>query len=174
MLTEIYLAVITEDPASADTGATVDYFARWMAVGGYVLTGISLFVTMRPKVWRKKSDQAQALRDPVKQIADSLAKAEQSGRAALDLWTTPVSASLTDLRESREELDDSKLRKLLDKLHKEVQDARGLQQPTLESLDNQPEQLSSDQLHQLRMASATASKIKKRINKLTQKGKGAT
>jgi hypothetical protein len=129
---------------------------------------------MRPKVWRKKSEQAQALRDPVQQIADSLAKAEQSGRAALDLWTTPVSASLTDLRKSRNEIDDSKLRKLLDRLHKEVQDARGLQQPTQESLETQPEQLSSDQLQQLRMASATASAIKTRINKHTQKGNGAS
>ncbi len=174
MLAEMYWAVLAADGPPAGVGDPVDLWARGMAVLGWVFTAVSLYITARPKVWRKKSEQSQVLRDPLKQVADSLARAEQSGRAALDLWTAPVSASLTELRSSREQIEDSRLCKLLDQLHKQVQDARGLTQPTQESLEAQPEQLTSDQLEQLRLASATAAQIKKRINKFIQKGNGAT
>ncbi|NMR28643.1 hypothetical protein [Crystallibacter degradans] len=102
-----------------------------------------------------------------------LAEAEQSSSAAQRLWTPAIGVAIEAMKEIRGELSDKRLCRLITELSGQVGEAKGMAPPTVDDAES-PKPLTAIQLENVRLASQTASKIRKRLGEIKKKGHGAT
>lgn len=155
--------------SGATTAPGPDIVARILAVCSLLATsGLGIY-TIRSQVWRGRASFADDLREPLTEVRDTLAAADQNPSNAQRLWSPTTTVYLQSLRLSAERVADKRLKKLLNQFLSAVSVAKGDAPPTpAEATDPQP--LSAPQLEGLRRAATFGKAIDERMNLSARRG----
>ena len=152
-------------------GSSTDPLARWLALAGLVVAALSLLRGWRESLWRRRASLAGPLRTYATEIADRLAAAAQSPSGALGLWSPATSFALEAMSVERTRIPDRELRRLLEVVHGDVLQARGLKNPSIEdSTSGDPPSLTDVQMRAVDQARDRLRKVDQRLDKIARKG----